>query len=283
MNADKRQRAIEIGPVSLSAVDHAAIKWVLDQENKNGGAAHSYVLIETQPADQAQILITSITEANANHIQQTISSKYGGKSTIYVADDLSVADINDNKYVIRQDALGEDLIDLIEKVSEDKLEQSSASAGKSGQAEDSDISATNQLKKQSKKFGHILVVDDSQSVRTQMELFLTKRRFQCDFAESAEQAIKIVNEHKFNMIFLDVIMPGADGYQTCKAIKSIDSAKNTPVIMLTSKNNPIDKIHGIMSGCDEYTVKPIRASELTELLKKYFPNFKKAIETRNDQ
>ncbi len=281
MSAGKHQRAIEIGPVSLSSVDHAAIKWVLDQENKNGNGAHSYVLMENQPADQAQILITSITQENSGHIQQTITSKFGSKSTIFVADDLSVPNLQDNKYVIRQDALGEELIDLIEKASEDKLQQSLTSTGKSEQAEACDISATNKLKGESKKFGQILVVDDSQSVRTQMEVFLTKRKFQCQFAESAEQAIKIVNEKKFNMIFLDVIMPGADGYQTCKAIKSIESAKDTPIIMLTSKNNPIDKIHGIMSGCDEYTIKPIRASELTELLKKYFPNFKKAIEARN--
>ena len=128
-----------------------------------------------------------------------------------------------------------------------------------------------------KYFGKVLIVDDSPSVRTQMNLYLGKHHFKCYIAENAEEAVKAVKEIEFDIIFLDVIMPGVDGYQACKAIKSIIGNRQVPVILLTSKSSPVDKIHGIMSGCDKYLTKPVRSSELKELLGSYFPKFKRAL------
>lgn len=122
--------------------------------------------------------------------------------------------------------------------------------------------------------GRVLVVDDSPSVRAQMSEYLQRRRFACTTAENAEEALHRLREARFDLVFLDVIMPGADGYQVCKAIKALDIGARTPVILLTSKDSPIDKIHGIMSGCDRYLIKPVRASELDRLLHDYFPAFR---------
>ncbi len=283
MSSNSNNKTIGIGPVNLSPADHAAIKWVLDRENKNGDSTNSYVLLENQPAEKAQILVASVNRLNAQDIKQTIYSEHGEKSTIYVADDPSVVNTFEDKYMIRQEALGDTFIELIEKISEEELKPTPEQNSIAESTGSLSVTISSLSKKPVKSFGRILVVDDSASVRTQMDIYLSKRKFNIELAESAEQAISFVSEQKFNMIFLDVIMPGADGYQTCKVIKSIESAKETPVIMLTSKNNPIDKIHGIMSGCDEYIVKPVKSSELTELLKRYFPNFKKIVEARSNQ
>jgi two-component system, cell cycle response regulator len=72
-------------------------------------------------------------------------------------------------------------------------------------------------------------------------------------------------------VFLDVIMPGIDGYQVCKLIKSKRAANKTAVIMLTSKGSPFDRIRGAMAGCDAYLTKPVDEDKLLESIVKFLP------------
>lgn len=102
---------------------------------------------------------------------------------------------------------------------------------------------------------HVLVVDDSQSVRKQLELELDLFNVTADFADSAEAAFKLLESNTYQLALLDVVLPDKDGYQICKNIK----AKNnkTVAIMLTGKATQADKIKGSLAGCDDYLVKPV--------------------------
>lgn len=116
----------------------------------------------------------------------------------------------------------------------------------------------------------VLVVDDSLAVRKFMETKLAPYAFGVDFAESGEQAIGFTGEKTYTCVFLDVILPGVDGYQVCKLIKSKKSAgKSTAVVMLTSKSSPFDKIRGTMAGCDAYLTKPVDEDRLLEVISKF--------------
>ncbi len=116
----------------------------------------------------------------------------------------------------------------------------------------------------------VLVVDDSLAVRKFMENKLAPYAFGVDFAESGEQAIGFTGEKTYTCVFLDVILPGVDGYQVCKLIKSKKSAgKTTAVVMLTSKSSPFDKIRGTMAGCDAYLTKPVDEDRLLEVISKF--------------
>lgn len=116
----------------------------------------------------------------------------------------------------------------------------------------------------------VLVVDDSLAVRKFMESKLAPYAFGVDFAESGEQAIGFTGEKTYTCVFLDVILPGVDGYQVCKLIKSKKSAgKPTAVVMLTSKSSPFDKIRGTMAGCDAYLTKPVDEDRLLEVISKF--------------
>jgi len=115
---------------------------------------------------------------------------------------------------------------------------------------------------------HILVVDDSYSVRKYMEHKLpelSSTPVSIDFADSGEAAMKILKKQKFDMVFLDVVMPGIDGYQVCKWIKA---EHPTYVVMLTSKKSPFDKVRGNMSGCNAYITKPPKDERIKKVLKK---------------
>jgi two-component system cell cycle response regulator len=117
----------------------------------------------------------------------------------------------------------------------------------------------------------VLVVDDNQTVREFMKSKLAAFSFNVDYAESGEQAIGYTGQKHYACIFLDVIMPGIDGYQVCRLIKSNRSAQKTAVVMLTSKDSPFDKIRGSMSGCDAYLTKPVDEEKLLETIARFLP------------
>ncbi|MFD2113184.1 response regulator [Thiorhodococcus fuscus] len=115
-----------------------------------------------------------------------------------------------------------------------------------------------------------LVVDDSLTIRTQVELALREHAVEATCAETAEAAMALLATRYFDVIFLDVVLPGGmDGYQICRSIKKSGVHKRTPVIMLTGKSSPFDRVRGSLAGCDTYLVKPVESNTFTAILKKY--------------
>lgn len=100
-----------------------------------------------------------------------------------------------------------------------------------------------------------LVVDDSASVRKQLELELALFAVDVDYAANAGDALALLTNRRYDVAFLDVVLPDMDGFQICKSIKSMD--KNTAVVMLTAKSSAADKVKGSLAGCDAYLVKPV--------------------------
>ena len=102
-----------------------------------------------------------------------------------------------------------------------------------------------------------LVVDDSLAVREQMRMALERLGIACNEADSAEAAMQLLQHNSYNLAFLDVVMPGTDGYELCRKIKQNSYTRMMPVLMLTSRSSPFDRARGALSGCDSYLTKPI--------------------------
>jgi twitching motility two-component system response regulator PilG len=118
----------------------------------------------------------------------------------------------------------------------------------------------------------VLVVDDNATVRRFMETRLSPYGFSVDFAETGEQAVGLTGSNEYTCVFLDVVLPGIDGYQVCKLIKGNRQAvKRTAVVMLTSRSSPFDKLRGSLAGCDEYLTKPVDENRLLEVMGKFLP------------
>jgi len=113
---------------------------------------------------------------------------------------------------------------------------------------------------------HALVIDDSASIRKQLELELRDAGITADFAESGEQALEKIKETQFDLVFLDIIMPGIDGYETCKAMRATTEYKKTPIIMLSGKTSPLDEVQGVIAGATTYLTKPVKSDMLQETL-----------------
>lgn len=114
-----------------------------------------------------------------------------------------------------------------------------------------------------------LVVDDSPTVTKQIELELRNSGLLSDIAETGERALELLAQHRYDMVFLDVILPGADGYQVCREIRKSPRTRQTPVIMLTSKSSPFDKVRGSLVGCSAYLTKPVDYTAFRETVGKY--------------
>lgn len=115
----------------------------------------------------------------------------------------------------------------------------------------------------------ILIVDDSLAVRRQMKLEFQLRSDHLDVASNAEDAIFAIQSKRYDLIFLDVVMPGMDGYAACKKIKKDRRNHNTPVVLLTSRSSSFDKIKGALAGCDAYLVKPINHNEFEDVYDRF--------------
>ncbi|HSG58071.1 MAG TPA: twitching motility response regulator PilG [Woeseiaceae bacterium] len=108
----------------------------------------------------------------------------------------------------------------------------------------------------------ILVVDDSKTIRRTAETLLTKEGCQVFTAIDGFDALSKIADHQPDLIFVDIMMPRLDGYETCSLIKHNKTFKNTPVIMLSSKDGLFDRARGRIVGSEQYLTKPFTKDEL---------------------
>ena len=108
----------------------------------------------------------------------------------------------------------------------------------------------------------ILLVDDSKTELHFMSDLLGKRGYTIRTAENGEEAMKRLGEETPDLILMDVVMPGQNGFQLTRAITRDPRFANVPVIMCTSKNQETDKVWGMRQGARDYIVKPVDADEL---------------------
>jgi two-component system cell cycle response regulator len=125
----------------------------------------------------------------------------------------------------------------------------------------------------------VLVVDDSVPMQKALELELAKLEacVQIDFAGSGEEALELTANKEYDFIFLDIMMPGIDGFEACSQMRKRPNMKKVPIIMLSAKTSPMDEVRGVISGCTTYLVKPIVHEEFQKVvlrITKWVDNFR---------
>ncbi len=118
----------------------------------------------------------------------------------------------------------------------------------------------------------ILIVDDDANIAELISLYLTKECFQCKIAEDGETALKLHDSFQPDLMLLDIMLPGIDGYDVCREIRKNHS---TPIIMLSAKGEVFDKVLGLELGADDYIIKPFDSKEMVArvkaVLRRYTP------------
>ncbi|AQQ66436.1 MULTISPECIES: twitching motility response regulator PilG [Microbulbifer] len=108
----------------------------------------------------------------------------------------------------------------------------------------------------------VMVIDDSKTIRRTAETLLQKAGCAVVTATDGFDALAKIADSRPDIIFVDIMMPRLDGYQTCALIKNNSEFRSTPVVMLSSKDGLFDKAKGRVVGCDQYLTKPFSKSEL---------------------
>jgi twitching motility two-component system response regulator PilG len=115
----------------------------------------------------------------------------------------------------------------------------------------------------------VMVVDDSKTIRRTAETLLRKAGFDVITAMDGFEALGKVADYRPNLIFLDIMMPRLDGYQTCALIKRHRVFRHTPVVMLSSKDGLFDRARGRVVGSDNYITKPFTREELLAAIEQH--------------
>ena len=110
----------------------------------------------------------------------------------------------------------------------------------------------------------ILIVDDDVNIAELISLYLTKECFETMMVHDGEEALSVFHTFQPNLILLDLMLPGIDGYQVCREIRA---KSNTPIIMLSAKGEVFDKVLGLELGADDYIIKPFDSKELVARVK----------------
>ena len=125
----------------------------------------------------------------------------------------------------------------------------------------------------------ILVVDDDEHIAELISLYLIREGYDTKEVYNGNDAVKAFEEYKPNLIMLDIMLPGLDGYGVCKEIRK---TSGVPIIMLTAKGDTIDKVLGLELGADDYMVKPFEPKELTARVKAVLRRYDKTENTADE-
>lgn len=117
--------------------------------------------------------------------------------------------------------------------------------------------------------GSVLVVDDEPNIALSLEYLMNEQGFEVRVARDGEAAIAALQESCPDVVLLDVMMPGKDGYEVCQLIRSTPEWENIRVIMLTAKGRSIEQEKGLALGADDYITKPFSTREVIERVQQY--------------
>lgn len=115
----------------------------------------------------------------------------------------------------------------------------------------------------------VMVVDDSKTIRRTAETLLKKEGCEVFTGTDGFEALAVIAENKPEIIFIDIMMPRLDGYQTCALIKHNQEFRDVPVIMLSSKDGLFDRARGRIVGSEQYLTKPFTREELLDAIKRH--------------
>lgn len=126
----------------------------------------------------------------------------------------------------------------------------------------------------------ILVIEDDENIRDLLRLYLENAGFQMEEVASGTEGLDRLGKEKFDLVILDIMIPGLDGWQVCKAIRE---TSNIPIIMVTARGEESERIQGLELGADDYLVKPFSPKELLARIKAVFRRLEVSIRNKEEE
>ncbi len=244
----------------LTARDSRLLEIVI---NRASSARHAFTAAQAENAQTPRVAIVDASSPLSVEIYEGLRKNHPDLLSITISDHGMAGD---TRYRIERKSLFLQVMRILDDLAEHEFTGSKVSSHPTLTSPSQPTAATAQRPAENAfvpgKAGqpqplNALVVDDSLTVREQMRMALDRLGIACDQADSAEAAMKLLEHNSYSLAFLDVVMPGTDGYELCRKIKHNNYTRMMPVLMLTSRSSPFDRARGALSGCDSYLTKPI--------------------------
>ncbi|MDD1608507.1 MAG: response regulator [Methylococcaceae bacterium] len=254
------QSKVRVAPLGFEANVVEKLEKIFQRERPEQRA---YTTIYPYAGESVDILLVNYNNPLALSEKDTIVSKHGSDVKIVAASQTALADesiaYSLYPYQVHGILLAARILSVLDKTAD-------VSATSIPQSQ-TDILAPANTNTESAKGYLVLVVDDSVSIQKSLELnLLTLQNIgEIDFADSGEMALEKIEAKQYDIIFLDVMMPGIDGYETCTQIRKKPLYKKTPIVMVSAKCSPLDEVKGIVAGCTTYLTKPVQNDAFQKL------------------
>ncbi|PWG63558.1 response regulator transcription factor [Sediminicurvatus halobius] len=115
---------------------------------------------------------------------------------------------------------------------------------------------------------HVLIVDDEPNIVLSLEFLLSRSGFSVATANDGEGALAAAREQRPDVVLLDIMLPGMDGYELCQALREQPGLESVPILMLTARGREVDREKGLSLGADDYIVKPFSTREVVERVRR---------------
>jgi CheY-like chemotaxis protein len=219
----------------------------------------AYTVIHTN--ENADILLVNYDNPAALSEKNTVLSQYPNLHLVAASQEALLDDsitYRIHPYQVHGILLAARLLNTLDKV---------ANGSKSERQSQAAPATTDSTSVETPQNYSVLVVDDSISIQKSLEInLLTLQHINhIDFADSGEMALEKIQVKQYDIIFLDVMMPGIDGYETCTQIRKMPLYKKTPIVMVSAKCSPLDEVKGIVAGCTTYLTKPVQNEAFQKL------------------
>lgn len=266
-------RHLKVRLIDCSAEDQKKLKKIFHLSTSRG-SVYTFVdeIIDVKP----DLLIIDIDSDSSKKKQETLQAKYPSAQIVTKSKHDSVAANH-----IKGALLATRVLRILDKIvfpethespvaqTNDNAKHSKEEIIAEQEVTEQEIEDTSDQQQDISSF-NVLVVDDSPLMQKTIGLELKDAaiKINTDYADSGEQALEMVNSKIYDFIFLDVMMPGIDGFETCTLIRKKQEMKKTPIIMLSAKTSPLDEVKGVIAGCSTYLTKPIEHEAFQELLER---------------
>lgn len=231
----------------------------------------SFSLFAGADSDKPEMIIVNFDDEKSVQEWQNLCIQNTEYSSIPVLRVIRMRSRDTENYYTRRPFIATRMLSLFERIADMEFESDNDGAFKDDELLESSKPAKEETTDESeaKNFDSVLVVDDSLPVRIQMNMALQSYARNVDLAETGEKALDLIKENRYDIIFLDIILPGVDGYEICKTIKNDENFKTTPIVMLTGNSSSADRIQGQLAGCDSYLIKPVKRDLFKETMERY--------------
>jgi twitching motility two-component system response regulator PilG len=255
-----------LGIIGLNRVERMTVASVcsLTQSRPRG-----YTVLPEERCQDAHITLVDADDAQARQRWQASPSHARGRPALLIS--RNVPALGETPYTLSRANFAAKLIKILDQITirEFNFVPELVVSDSSAKFDDT-ITMLAKQETRMREPARVLVVDDSLAVRTSMKALLELNGLVADLAADAHEALALLMAQRYSLIFLDVVMPGMDGYTACRQIRAAD--KNAPpVVMLTGRDSAFDKIRGVMAGCSRYLTKPIAVDALNKVLTEFLP------------